>query len=1044
MRFRRFVLAVGLVIGWPTFLEAQERFVSGTVTATEGGQPIEAIVSVVGGVAAGRANERGEFRIRVPAGPVTLRFRQIGYKGTNVAVAADQGTVTVTLERDVLKLEQVVVTGQATTVSKVNATTAVAAVSGEDLTRVPAVSLENALQGKIAGARINMNSGAPGGGGQIQIRGVTSINGQGDPLYVIDGVIISNASIAGGANTITRASGTAPASSQDNVVNRLADINPNDIENIEILKSAAASAIYGSKATNGVIVITTKRGQGGAPRFSITQRVGVNSPAKLLGSRVFRDTTTAIEAAGGAVGSAAVREAFAGGIPRHYNYQDDLFGNRSPSYETVASVGGGTESGTTTYFISATNKNDEGTLLNTFAKRQSLMLNIQQSFGEKWRIDVGANFIRTLAARGLSNNDNTNTSPFYVLAYTPAIVDLKTRSSEGTYRPNPFAGGGSNSSNPFETFEYIKNEEDVWRQIASANVRYEAFTTDAHRIDLSFIGGVDRFDQADQIWAPNFLQFEPKDNFLGSAAQSNANSRQANGSLNAVWMFNPASAIFSLTTSAGAQRELRHVEIARIQGRGLLPGVPLAAQGTNALTQSITEVQDQAFYLQEEILALDERLFLTGGMRAERSSVNGDRSKYFVFPKASASYRFIAPFAQVDEVKFRASIGKSGNQPGYGQRDLVLANSGLIDGRLGLVSPGTVNNPAIEPEKMTEIEYGVDASFADNRVGIEATYFKRDITDLLLFAPLPPSSGLGSQIVNAGEMETKGYEVGLTVAPIRTRDFDWISRSTFYTFEGYVTYLPVQAFISSSGFGSAYGRARTACPGFTEAGTPTISTLGKCGGTGTVNGKKVTLEPYPVAAIWANRYRCDADHQRRSGCALDSTFTDTIVGDATPDFEMSFSNQMNWKAIQFSFLLDWRKGGVVSNLTHSLFDEGLNSWDFDKPSPDPAMGATLGEYRNNKFNSGRNASVYIQDGSFVKLREVNLSYTVPTALVQRWTTQVKDLRLTLSGRNLKMWSDYWGFDPEVNNFGNSNVARQVDLAPYPPSKSWFMSVDVRF
>ena len=585
----------------------------------------------------------------------------------------------------------------------------------------------------------------------------------------------------------------------------------------------------------------------------------------------------------------------------------------------------------------------------------------------------------------------------------------------------------------------------MWRQIANANIRFEAYSTDVNRVNLSFVGGVDRFDQADQVYAPNFLQFEPKDNLLGSAAQSNSNSRQANASLNAVWAFSPANMPLSLTTSAGAQTEFRHLEIARIQGRGLLPGVPLAAQGTNALVQQITEVRDQALYVTEEMLAFDERLFVTGGLRAERSSVNGDRERYFVFPRVSGSYRFIAPFSQIDEVKLRASMGKAGNQPGYGQRELVLANSGLIDGRLGLVSASTIGNPQIEPEKMTEIEYGLDASFADGRIGFEGTYFKRDITDLLLFSPLAASSGLGSQVVNAGEMETKGWELGLTVAPLRTRDFDWVSRSTFYTFEGYVTYLPVPAFLSSSGFGSAYGRARTACPGANAQGQPTISTLGKCGGTATTaDGEEVYLKPFPVSAIWANRYRCDADHQRSTGCSIDSTFTDTIVGDATPDFEMSFSNQMSWRSVSLSFLLDWRKGGVVSNMTNNLFDEGENSWDYDKPSPDPAIGATLGAYRYNKWNGGRNASVYIQDGSFVKLREVTLSYGIPETLYSRWSSSISDLRVTLSGRNLKMWSDYWGFDPEVNNFGNSNVARQVDLAPYPTSKSWFLSLDVGF
>jgi hypothetical protein len=186
------------------------------------------------------------------------------------------------------------------------------------------------------------------------------------------------------------------------------------------------------------------------------------------------------------------------------------------------------------------------------------------------------------------------------------------------------------------------------------------------------------------------------------------------------------------------------------------------------------------------------------------------------------------------------------------------------------------------------------------------------------------------------------------------------------------------------------------------------------------------------------------------GCTLDLAFADTIIGDATPDFDMSFVNDMRWRNFSLSTLIDWRKGGDVSSMTQTLFDEGLNSWDYDQPSPNPAFnpsGASkpsLGQYRYDKWNQGLGAPIYIQDGSFVKLREITLSYEVPNQWVTRWMRAGHDVRLSLSGRNLKMWSDYWGVDPEVNNFGNQNVTRFVDLAPFPPTKSWFFSVDVSY
>jgi len=1047
-KFRPAGLALAMLLLVTASGSAQRR-VTGRVTDKTSGNPIgNSAVNVVGTLIGTTTGDDGRFAVTVASAPVQLSVRRLGYRRQIISVLAAQTDVAVVLEKDVLKLEEVVVTGTATTMERAHASTATQTIAAEEIARVPAVDLTSALQGKVIGARINMNSGAPGGGGQIQIRGVTSINGNGEPLYVVDGVIISNVSIAGGANSITRASGTAPASTQDNMVNRLADVNPNDIESIEILKSAAATSMYGSRATNGVVLITTKRGRAGAPRFTLTQRLGANSPLKLLGSRHFKDTTQLLARGDG---DAWVRANLGSGPIPYYDYQKDLYGSGAPSYETVATMSGGTDNGTTKYYASGSNKYDEGTLLNTKARRQSMRVSVDQLYGSRWSVNIGTNILRTLASRGLSNNDNTNTSPFYGLAYTPAVLGLnRLDPATGLFVRNPFAGGGSFSSNPFETMTYLRNNEDVFRQIGNVSVTFDALNTAMNRVQVRSIGGIDRFNQDDQVYSPNFLQFEPRDALLGTSAQSNALSRQTNASLNGVWTFTPTNRRFIATGSAGTGVENRYLNIYRIQGRGLLPGVPLANQGTVALNHSITDVHDQFFFAQEEVLAFNERLNVTVGMRSERSSANGERDRYFTYPKAGASYRLLDPVPYVNSVKFRASVGKTGNQPDYGRRDIVLGAGGLIDGRSSLAAPSTLGNDKIEPEKLTETEFGVDASFWDSRIGFEGTRFNRTVSDMFLFVPLAPSSGIGSQIDNRGTMKTEGWELGLTVVPVHLRNFDWTSRVNYYTFDGRITYLPVPAFISSSGFGSAFGRARAYCPGFVNDTTPTLSTLGKCGGTGTVAGKRVTIEPGSVTAIWGNRTTCDADDVVLRKCTLDLAFKDTIIGDATPDFEMSFGNDMRWHDLSLSTLFDWRKGGDMSNMTQTLFDEGLNSWDYDKPSPNPAFnpsGATtpsLGQYRYDKWNQGLGAPIYIQDGSYVKLREITLSYQMPQQLVTRWMRAGHDVRLSLSGRNLKMWSNYWGVDPEVNNFGNANVARQVDLAPFPATKSWSFSVDVSY
>jgi TonB-dependent starch-binding outer membrane protein SusC len=207
--------------------------------------------------------------------------------------------------------------------------------------------------------------------------------------------------------------------------------------------------------------------------------------------------------------------------------------------------------------------------------------------------------------------------------------------------------------------------------------------------------------------------------------------------------------------------------------------------------------------------------------------------------------------------------------------------------------------------------------------------------------------------------------------------------------------------LTNSGFGAQYGRGRIA------------------------RGQKTTL-------IWGNKFRPDG------------SVVDTALADANPKFQMSFSNDFTWKAFTINTLVDWRKGGYVSDMTNNLFDEGQNSWDYDKPSPDKSIGRTLGEYRYEKWDGGQDASVYLHDGSFVKLREVSLVYNVPQSISSRIPGGAKSARLTFSGRNLYTWTKYWSFDPEVNNFGNQNVVRFVDLAPYPPTRTFMFGLDLSF
>ena len=1030
-----------------------QRRVSGKVTEEGSGQPLSSVsVNVTGSSVGTYTNDQGAFSLTVANGAISLRVRRIGYQLKTVLVQGNQATVDVVLRKDVLQLEGVTVTSQASVIERKNAATAVSQVTGEQLNRVPAQQIDQALQGKVVGANINLNSGIPGGGAQIQIRGNTSLFGSGQPLFVIDGVLMSNASISTGRNAITQAAPglSGLTSNQDAPSNRLADLNPNDIENIEVLKGAAASALYGSRATNGVVLITTKKGRTGAPRFNITQRLGTAQLLRQTGSRRFTDTTTAFAVAAGQnpAAVALVRAATAanGGVVPFFDYQADLYGRQALNYETSVSVDGGSDN--TRYRASLTNSDNPGIAINTGARRQSARLNLDQNVSSRITANLGIGVSRFTADRGVDGNDNTYTSPLYAFGYTPAVLDLRRR-ADGTFPENPFpGGGGANSSNPFQTFQFLRNNENTYRIQTNARMDFQAIASDFQQLRFSAIGGIDRFDTDGQIFSPGFLQFEPNDNLLGTALQSQALSRQWNGTVSGTYTINPKSLPFSATSVVGFSRENQQLNVFRIQSRGLIPGIANVGAGVVSTTQAREQFKDQAFFAQQDVLAFDEKLFLSAGFRADRSSANGDVSKFFIFPKYQGSYRFVGLIPKVDEFKIRGGIGESGNRPGYGERDLVLGANGQIGGVNGFGVAAVQGNPNIRPERMRELEFGFDAKLFGGRLGLEYTRFDRKVSDALLPLAVAPTLGFSSFLGNGVRLRNTGNEFAVDVSVIQKKGFTWTSRATYFNVVERIEALPVPAFfLPNSGFGAAFGRTRIG------VGLPTAN----------IYGRKMLYRPV-LATNGANI---------PNSAGADSVAlarVDTLLANGTPDFQMSFFNNFDVGRFTLNVQVDWRKGGFLSNVTQVNYDDAQTSRDFDDASPcrgfvvpaNPSAAtnascllpggavaagganSTLGEYRRALLGDGI-ADVYVQDGSFVKLREVTLAYAVPRSLGAKvFGSRAGDVRVSLTGRNLLVRTPYWGADPEVNNFGNQAVRGFVDLAPFPPSRTFFFNIDVGF
>lgn len=966
---------------------AQTRRVNGRVTVEGSGEPIVAAsVNVVGTSLGTYTDDQGNFALNVPDGPATLRVRRIGYTQKTLAIPAGATEANVSLTRDVLQLETQVVTGTATSVSSVNAANAVTVISSDKLNRVPAQTIDYALQGKIPGAIVTQNSGAPGGGVQVQLRGVSTINASFLPLYVIDGVIIDNSSIANGINAVTASAGGNFGSSQDQRVNRTADINPNDIESIQVLKGPSASSIYGSRGTNGVIIITTKQGQVGKTSLEVIQRFGTAALSNKIGIRCF-GSAAEVDAAGfDSTGYGAATN-------KCHDYEQELYGENPFNYQTIASLRGATTGGTN-YFVSGLVQHDGGLQLNDNYNKQSLRINLGQRVGSRLNVRANTELIHSLTARGISGNDNTGINPYTTFSQVPSFHDFQ-KQGDGTY-PRGLAVTGFN--NPMQNTELIKTPEDVFRLLGSGLASYSLISHDRQTLDFTLSGGLDAYTDHARVISPATAYVEQVNANPGTIVNNNADI--FTGNIGANFTHRLIRDMFTATTSAGIGQVRRNVDIMGVTGRGVFPGVTNVSSATQVFTtESQDIVKSQSIFGQEEFLTMGERLLLTAGVNGERTSNNGDPKKYYAYPKFSASYRVPVPVSKIDELKMRLAYGRAGNQPLSGKFTLL---TNLIDeGVTGFRASTALGSAGIKPETASEIEGGFDLTLFGARARLSATQFRKQIDNLLITAALAPSTGFSSQTINGGQLVTHGTELELEMTPIRTERFSWVSGTTYSSNKGKVTRLPVPGFIPASGsFGSRFGNA------FVQQGQ--LITVMQA-----VNGCSA-LNPAGTACPSANRLLM-------------------FVGNSAPDYEMGFTNDLTFGPLRLSSLFDWRKGGLGVNLTNDYFaGSGLGF-------PDTTRGPKMLD----AFAKG--TDVWLENTGFLKLRELTLGYELPAAMASRlFNGHAQGARIELSGRNLWTKTKYTGLDPEVSNFGNQALGRFQDVTPYPPSRLFYFSISTTF
>ena len=1005
---RRGALLLVLAIVSPFALAAQQATgtVSGRVTDASVGRGLPDVAVLVTGTRIGTlTGPNGEYTISgVPVGARTLTIRRIGYQPITETVTIVPGataTADVGLHVSAVNLSEVVVTGTGTATEKRKVGTNIATIDSSLISRAQATTVDQAMQGKIPGAQITQNSGSPGGGGiSVRLRGVNSFISGSDPLYIVDGVIVDNES-----------GQLADLGGRSNPQNRLADLNPDDIEHIEIIRGAAAAALYGSRANNGVVQIFTKRGTTGKPRFTSTTRWGTS---QLRAQQPFNFYPFDIN-----------------GLPiTRFNYQDDIF-HRAPSWEQDVTVEGGNDQ--TRYFTSGNFANEDGIMRSTSSRRTGARVNLQQQLTPTLVANVTSNYINTnneVQAFGEQNDYGIMGSLFFA----PTNVDF--RPVNGVYPLPPALG-----TNPLLAIDRIRNPQSIERFIGSTKLTWTPITN----LLFDYTIGLDNVGFTQN-------QFVPRNAVLGTAPLATGrsqsvveNNRIVNQDALSSYTWRPMGP-FEMRTTAGLNYTSQRVTITSATANGLAPVGDLVSAGSVfSAAQSDVQLRTLGFYGQQE-LAFRDKLFLNAAVRWDASSTFAPSERWQAFPKFSASYVVIdnKPGA-LNNLRLRSALGWAGSQPGilnaYSQ--FVSFTQLPFAGRPGFVNDVTFGNPNLKNERAREWELGADVGFLGGRASTEATYYNRLVSDLLFFRPLPTSTGFSRQFFPIGTMSNKGVELLLRTTNVDNPTLQWTSTMTYAHNKNLVESLNIQDFQSAGGY-----------PNRIRAGEPAGVFYGSYAARNCQTGALLldSLGRYRRSNQTADMGATLAIREALSGGTCNDSLNN-VIGDPNPKWMGSFLNEFTLaRKIRVRALLDGVFGNKIMNLSTRAQNAGIasNSKSYERellPYGDPR-----------KLPPGFNARTqgifeyWVEDGTFVKLRELSASYTLDAPGVRRYFSDGVDL--TLSGRNLAVWTNYSGYDPEINLFGTNaggigsvqttSADRGFDFGGYPIPRVWQLSARITF
>lgn len=987
------MMATAVFVGLFPMLAFAQKDITGKVMDSEKDKPLEGATIFENISKNSTVTSRdGSFTLKVANNAKTVTVSYVGYGTRTVQITGSE--LVVKLSEDFSKLSEVVITGLATSIKRSNLANSVGTISAKQLTgSTRPVTLDGAMQGKISGAQISANSGAPGGGFSVRLRGVSSINQNSEPLYIIDGVYVSNAQNATGAGTGPFSGATGQtAGTQDQAPNRLADINPGDIENIEILKGPSAAALYGTRANAGVIIITTKKGKAGRTSISLAQDIGSVKALNLIGMQKTPWDAQKIADGSWLISNSAMLALFNanGAGAKTTDYEKIIYGNTGIHSNTKFTVSGGTDKAR--FYAAVGHLSETGIQKRTGYSRNSVRLNVDFKPTTWWDLGLATNYLSTSSDRSFSGNDNNGVSLGYNLAYLPGWLDQNP--VNGIYPKNPLTG-----QNPLEIVDKGINNERVNRFITSFSSNFYLLRKDNQSLKLSIQGGVDFVGQENAVVMPEDVQFQRQRPNPGAARFTYTKSRNTN--IQGFLTYNINVNKFNLTTSVGAVRLDQNNRVQWFQGEGIPAGTNNPATGKVQLSfLNNGRFNDEGLVAQQEI-NWDDKVIATAGVRRDRSTLNGDKSKFYSFPKASLAVN-VANFSfwkikEINLFKLRAAYGQTGNSASLGSVFNSLGTA-AIGGLSGFVTPTSIGNTTIKPEIANEFEFGVDVALFNSRITLEATVYNKKVKDFIDVFNLSPGTGVNSLTAfNVGDFTNKGVELGLGGTAIKTKNVKWNTNINWYTNATKITrmIIPEKA-VAATGFG-AFGTQRQ------RVGSSPTAWYG----SPNVNGVPTEYE------------------------------------DAQPKWQMSWSNNISFlQNFELAFLFHHSHKNFNSSLNQELTDEGGTSPDWSTKN---AAGVPVGVARQ-LGQPGVTTRQFIQDATFTKLREVSLYYTIPKTLLSKNSVlkSIESVKVGVSAQNVFVWTKYYGYDPEGANFGNRPTIAPVDLLSFPAARRMYFHLNINF